>query len=88
MIDYQPIALMTSLSTGIDIAILEYILTLSPEKLGRTYESFMKDANRMLREYASDNDFSPASLELLRQYIANSSQRTGGNLRSTKNDER
>jgi len=85
IIDYQPIVLYAALSKGINIAILEYLFTLSPERLGPTYKIFMKHASWALGAYANNDDFSSENLEILQQYIANKQLRTtGGKLRSTK----
>lgn len=82
--DYFPSALAQSLSSDVDDDIFEYILTLSPERLGRTYELFMDRANWMLRAYASNNDISQPRLKILQDYINRHSRRTGGKSRSKK----
>lgn len=84
IIDYQPIALMESLRPDVSNDIFQYLLTLSPEQLGRTYENFMKSAKWMLRAYANADAFSQPRLSELNDYITKHSRTTGGKLRSTK----
>lgn len=82
--DYFPSALAQSLSSNVNDDIFEYILTLSPEQLGRTYQLFMDRANWMLRAYASNNEISQPRLQILQDYINHHSRRTGGKSRSKK----
>ena len=84
-LDSFPLALAQSLSPRVNDKVFKYMLTLSPEKLGRTEHDFMQHANWMLRAYVSDKDTSQPRLEILQQYIDNKQLRTtGGKLRSTK----
>ena len=82
--DYFPSALAQSLGSDINDDIFEYILTLSPERLGRTYQLFMDRANWMIRAYASNNEILQSRLQILQDYINHHSQRTGGKSRSKK----
>lgn len=82
--DYFPSALAQSLSLDVSDDIFEYILTLSPERLGRTYQLFMDRANWMLVTYASNNEISQPRLKILQDYINHYSRRTGGKSRLKK----
>lgn len=81
--DYFPLALAQSLSPRVNDDVFKYMLTLSPEKLGRTYDNFMEHVTWMLSAYVSDKDISQPKLKILQQYIADHS-RTGGKSRSKR----
>jgi ankyrin repeat protein len=76
-------AWLTSLGASVNDDVFKYMLTLSPERLGGTYDNFMTLATRMLAAYVSDKDASQAKLKTLQQYIADHS-RTGGKSRSKR----